>query len=181
MNYDGGWKHKGSTYLFQSQWYAVRQDKLVLPLGEAITYTLIEHPGYVMVVPLMADGQVVMERIYRHTLQRTQLECPSGGLDGEPPQVAARRELEEETGYRANRLERLGQFSGSAGISDEEFHVFLATQLAEGRMQREPTEQIELELIPLTIARAMVFQGEIHDGPTALAILLANDYLSTSR
>ena len=175
MEHDGGWRRRGVRYLFRSNWYSLRQDDLILPGGEEITYTVVEHPGYVMVVPLLPDGRVVMEQVFRHTVQRTLLECPSGGLDGELPEVAARRELEEETGYRAGRLESLGSYFGSAGISDERYHLYLATGLeAGGRIQHEPTEQIELELVPLGDLRGRVLRGEIPGGPTALAILLAH-------
>ncbi|MEE9607588.1 MAG: NUDIX hydrolase [Myxococcota bacterium] len=175
MEHDGGWKRLASRYLFRSSWFSLRQDDLVLPGGEQITYSVVEHPGYAMVVPLLADGRAVMEQVFRHTVQRTLLECPSGGLDGEAPEVAARRELEEETGYRAGRLESLGSYFGSAGISSERYHLYLATELEHsGRIRREPTEQIELELIPLEELRARVFRGEIPGGPSALAILLAH-------
>jgi ADP-ribose pyrophosphatase len=170
------WTRTGSRYLFQSRWYAVRQDALTLPEGKPITYTVVEHPGFVVIVPLLADGHVVMERIYRYPLQRIQLECPSGGLDGEAPEVAARRELEEETGYRAKRLIDLGKYAASSGISDEEFSIFLAVGVnADGVVQREITEDIEIELIPLTDLRAMALRGEIADAPSALAILLASE------
>lgn len=176
MTQNHGWLVKDSKYLFQSPWYSVRQDQLTLPNGEDITYTLIDHPGYVMVVPLLDDGRVVMERVYRYTLQRTCLECPSGGiLDGETFELAARRELEEETGYRAGKLELLGHFIGSPGISNEEYDLFLATQLtADGVLQRESTEDIDIDLIPLHTLTEMVYRGEIHNGPSALGILLAS-------
>jgi ADP-ribose pyrophosphatase len=178
MRHDGGWKRLGSRYLFRSRWYCLRQDDVRLPAGEEITYTLVEHPGYAMVVPLLDDGRVVMERVYRYTLQRTLLECPSGGLDGEPPEVAARRELEEETGYRARRLTPLGSYFGSSGISDEEYHLFLARELSDdGQLEREITEQIELELVPLVELRQRVLRGEVRDGPSALAILLAHEVI----
>jgi len=168
------WMRTDSTYLFQSRWYAVRQDALTSPDGKAITYTVVEHPGYVVIVPLLSDGRVVMERIYRYPLQRIALECPSGSLDGEEPEIAARRELEEETGYRAGNLKWLGKFAGSSGISDEEYSIFLATDVsADGVLRREITEDIELELIPLADLRAMILRGEIDDGSSALAILLA--------
>jgi ADP-ribose pyrophosphatase len=171
---DGGWVVRSSRHLFDSQWYRLRQDELTLPTGEQITYTFVEHPGYAMVVPVYEDGRVIMERIYRHTLKGTNLECPSGGLDGETPEVAARRELEEETGYRAERLEHLGVFHGSSGISDEHYHLFLATGLsADGRMAREITEQMELVEVPLEELRAAVLGGDLQDGPSALGILLA--------
>jgi ADP-ribose pyrophosphatase len=173
------WRRADSRYLFQSRWYAVRQDTLISPEGNAITYTVVEHPGFVVIVPLLPDGRVVMERIYRHPLQRVNLECPSGGLDGEEPEAAARRELEEETGYRAGQLRWLGKYAASSGISDEEFSIFLALDVsADGMLRREITEDIEIELIPLADLRAQVLRGEITDAPSALAILLASEVLN---
>jgi ADP-ribose pyrophosphatase len=170
------WTRTASKYLFQSRWYAVRQDELIAPEGKAITYTVVEHPGFVVIVPLRPDGRVVMERIDRYPLQRVQLECPSGGLDGDAPEIAARRELEEETGYRAKRLIDLGKYAASSGISDEEFFVLLALDVRpDGVLRREITEDIEIELIPLADLRSMVLRGAITDAPSALAILLASD------
>jgi ADP-ribose pyrophosphatase len=162
--------------LFQSRWYAVRQDALTSPAGKSITYTVVEHPSFVVIVPLLPDGRVVMERIYRYPLQRVNLECPSGGLDGEEPEAAARRELEEETGYRAGRMRWLGKYAASSGISDEEFSIFLAADVsADGVLRREITEDIEIELILLADLRTQVLRGEIADAPSALAILLASE------
>jgi ADP-ribose pyrophosphatase len=175
MKHDGGWKRHGSRYLFQSRWFNVRQDQISLPTGESLSYTMVEHPGYAMVVPLTGDGRVILERVYRYTVQETVLECPSGGLDGEAPEVAARRELEEETGWLAGALEPLGSYHGSNGISDERMHLFLATQLREGgRLAREPTEMIELELVPLPRAVEMALSGAVQDAPSALALILAS-------
>jgi ADP-ribose pyrophosphatase len=176
MKQESHWRRTNSRYLFQSRWYAVRQDALISPAGQAITYTVVEHPGFVVIVPLLPDGRVVMERIYRHPLQRVNLECPSGGLDGEEPEIAARRELEEETGYRAARMRWLGKYAASSGISDEEFSVFLATDVSTGGvLRREITEDIEIELLPLADLRSQVLRGEITDAPSALAILLASE------
>ncbi len=174
MKDDGGWKRHSSRHLFRSAWFSLRQDEVTLPQGDEITYTLVEHPGYAMVVPLLDDGRVLLERIFRYTVQRTLLECPSGGLDGDPPEVAARRELLEETGHSAGRLTPLGSFYGSNGISDERFHLYLARELQDtGRLRREPTEQMELELLPLDRAAELAFAGEIEDAPSALALILA--------
>jgi ADP-ribose pyrophosphatase len=179
MEHDGGWKRQSSRYLFESRWYSVRQDEVLLPGGEPITYTLVDHPGYAMIVPVLADGRVILERVFRYTLQQTVLECPSGGLDGQAPEAAAARELEEETGWVAGRLSSLGTFYGSAGMSNERFHLFLAQQLSEtGQIAREPTEQIELAIMPLERAYELVLEGGIVAGPTALAIMLARSRLS---
>jgi ADP-ribose pyrophosphatase len=169
----GGWVTKRSRTIFESPWIRIQQDEVALPSGEDVTYTWLHHGGYVVVVPITDDGRVVMERIYRHPLGRTLLECPSGGLDGEDPITAGRRELEEETGYRATSWTHLGGFFGASGHSDERFEVVVARGLsADGELRRESTEQIELELIPLDHLREQALASEVQDGPSALAILL---------
>lgn len=181
MRHDGGWTRRSSRYLFESQWFNVRQDGVLLPSGEEISYTLVEHPGFAMAVPLLADGQVVLERLYRYTIQQYSLECPSGGLDGEEPRDAARRELLEETGYVADSFDFLGSFHGNTGISDELFHLFLATGLRDsGKTKREPTEQMELVVIPLEEAFRLAMSGEISDSPSALALYLAHHRVSSA-
>lgn len=178
MQHDGGWKTRASRYLFQSHWYSLRQDEVNLPNGDPATYTLVEHPGYTMVVPVLDDGRVILERVYRYPLQQTVLECPSGGLDRQSAEQAAARELEEETGWVPGTLTSLGTFFGSPGMSDERFHVFLAQQLRHtGRIAHEATEQIELELLPLEHAFELATRGAILSGPSALAIILAHFHL----
>jgi ADP-ribose pyrophosphatase len=161
--------------LFESRWFKLRQDDVLLPSGEPITYTLVETPGYAMVVPLLDDGRVILERVYRYTVRETVLECPSGSLEGESSAAAAHRELREETGWSAEHLRSLGCFFGSNGISDERFELFLATGLRQaGPPQREATEQIELEFMPLARAAELALSGRVHDAPSALALILAH-------
>src|SRR5262245_12199959 len=153
MKEDGGWKRLSSRYLFESRWYKLRQDEVVLPSGQPITYTMIDMAGYAMVVPLLDDGRVLLERVFRYTVQETLLECPSGSLDGDTPEAAALRELEEETGWQARTLTPLGPFYASNGISNEQGHLFLATGLSDtGTLKREATEQMELTFVPLAEA-----------------------------
>ena len=167
------WKTLASRYLYQSRWFSLRQDDVRLG-DEDIVYTFVEHPGYAMVVPLLADGRVLMERVYRYTVKETILECPSGGLDGDAPEAAARRELLEETGWVAERLELLGSFYGSQGISNERLWIYLATELRDtGQTQRERTEDIELAFVPFDDAVAMAFDGRISDAPSCLSLMLA--------
>ena len=167
------WKTVGSRYLYQSRWFRLRQDDVKLG-GEDIVYTFVEHPGYAMVVPLLDDGRVLLERVYRYTVKEVILECPSGGLDDDLPEAAARRELLEETGWVAEHLELLGSFYGSHGISNERFHVYLATGLRDtGEVQREPTEDIELVFLPFGEAVEMAFDGRIVNAPSCLSLILA--------
>jgi len=154
---------------------------VALPDGTEIVYTMIEHPGFVVVVPVFDDGRVLLENLFRYTLQAHSLECPAGGLDGEPPEVAARRELREETGYAARTLTPLARFNASTGISDEVFHVFLATGLQlQGAPRRELTEQMELVTMPLDQAVRLAESGEMRDSSSALAVLLAERHLRSS-
>ncbi len=175
------WKIRSSRYLYESQWFNVKQDELTLPTGEDITYTTVVHPGYAMIVPMLPDGRIVMERVYRHSLDRALLECPSGGLDGEPPAIAAKRELEEETGYLANHVEPLGSYYGSSGISNEQFHLFLARDVTTGgTIHREATEEIEVVLYSLDELVELAMRAELTDGPSALAILLTHARLRSN-
>jgi ADP-ribose pyrophosphatase len=161
--------------LYESRWYNLRRDEVTLPSGQDITYTLIDTAGFAMVVPLLDDGRVHLERIFRYTLQESYLECPSGGLDGDTPEACARRELEEETGWIAGKLTKLGTFSTSNGISNERGHLFVGTGLSDtGTMRREATEQIELEFLPFERAVELAFSGGVGDAPSALALILAH-------
>jgi len=167
------WIRRATRTVFESPWFRLQQDDLTLPAGE-ITYTFVDHGGYVVVVPLLADGRLVMEEVYRHTLGRSLIECPSGGLDGEDPLSAGRRELEEETGYVAGNWTALGTFAGSPGISNERFHVWLAEGVVSGGVvAREATEEIEVQLVDFETTCARALRGEIEDAPSALALLLA--------
>ncbi len=178
MKHDGGWRRRSARYLYESQWFNLRQDDVVLPSGEPIVYTMVEHPGYSMVVPLLDDGNVLLEQVYRYTVQETVLECPSGCIESETPEEAARRELAEETGWSAEQMRSLGSFFASNGISDERAHFFVATGLREsGSPRREATEQIELVTMPLEEAVQLALSGQIRDAPSALALSLANHAL----
>ncbi|MDJ0786240.1 MAG: NUDIX hydrolase [Myxococcota bacterium] len=174
MDDDGGWHRTGLRRIYKTPWFGVRQDEITLPSGERISYGVIEHAGYAVIVPVWDDGRVVIERIFRWPLRRTILELPSGGFDGEEPERAARRELLEETGIEARTWTFLGRYDASSGISEEHFQIFLAQDLVDtGRVEHEATEQIEIETIPLREAFEMALSGEVGDGPSALALVLA--------
>lgn len=173
------WKLRSTKTLFKSAWFALRQDELTLPSGNEITYTVIEHPGYALCLPLLSDGRAVMIEVHRHAVGATLLECPAGGLDGDEPEIAARRELEEETGYRANRMTSLGRFYGSPGSSNESINIYLATDLdSDGQLAHEQTEQIRVVTVDFeTLCRHARAASETLSGPTCLAILLAQQKL----
>jgi len=174
MTDSGGWRVNATRYLYDSRWFALRQDDITLPNGEDIVYTFVDHPGYAMVLPVTRDGIAIMVDVYRHPLKLTSFECPAGGLDGKTPELTARSELEEETGYLAGELVPLGSYFGGPGSSNERFHLFLALDVEEGGViAHEATEQIEVRRLPFRKLYDMASTGQLDGGPTALCILLA--------
>ena len=172
------WQMLDSHFLWQSGWYSLRQDRLRTPSGEEFTYTLVDHPGAVWIVPVTREGNVVLIWHYRYPVQDWCYEIPAGGLiPGATPEEAARRELLEEIGGEAAELRYVGQFYTSNGISNEIAYVYLATGVELGEPHRELTELIEMRLVPLEKALRMARSGEIKDGPSALALLWCEAFL----
>ena len=166
------WETLDRRYLFQSKWYNLRQDRLRTQDGHEFTYTIVDHPGAVWVVPVTPDGQVVLVWQYRYVVDEFCVEVPAGGLSpGLTPEQVAHRELLEEVGGTAAELRHVGQFYTSNGISNEVAYIYFATGVELGNTQREPTELMELRLVPPEEALRMAREGEITDGPSALALL----------
>jgi ADP-ribose pyrophosphatase len=168
----------GSRYLWRSQWYNLRQDEARLPDGSDTTYTLVEHPGAVWIVPLTTDGQIVLIYNYRYAVGDWCWEVPAGGLrPGVEPEAMARRELLEEIGGQAEHWQHIARFYTMNGIGDEVAHVFLATGVTLGKPQHEPTEIMEIHLFSPQEALGMARRGEMTDGPSALSLLLCAEHL----
>ena len=166
------WEILDRRFLWQSGWYNLRQDRLRTPAGDEFTYTLIDHPGAVWVVPVTTDGHIVLIRQYRYTVDQFCMEVPAGGLSpGLTPEEAARRELLEEVGGEAAGMRYVGQFYTSNGISNEVAYVYLAAGVELGDTRREPTELMEIQLVSVAEALRMAREGDIADGPSALALL----------
>ncbi|MFO0949101.1 MAG: NUDIX hydrolase [Planctomycetota bacterium] len=139
--------------------------------GEQFEREFIDHPGAVVLVPLLDDGRVVLIRNYRHSIDQFLVEVPAGTANlGEPFEETAIRELAEETGYRAGKIERLMQFYPCPGASGERMVVYLCTQLQPGDPRREVDEEMEVEVVPLQEALAMIDDGRIIDGKTIIGL-----------
>jgi ADP-ribose pyrophosphatase len=149
-------------------------DTVVLPGGQRTELAILHHPGAAAVVPFLDHDRVVLLRQFRHAAGGTLWEVPAGKLDGgEDPAVCAARELAEETGYRAGRLERTGAIFTTPGFTDERIHLFCAYDLAPGATAHEHHEVIRTEVLPFARALEMIDAGEISDGKTIAALFLA--------
>jgi ADP-ribose pyrophosphatase len=138
-----------------------------MPDGKVVQRDFLHYAGASVILPVLDDGSMVFIRNYRFAVQETLLELPAGMLDGgEDPAVGAARELAEETGYTAGRLEKLCQFFSGPGTCDEVMHCFLATGLKLGEQALEDYEEITVEITSDKEARAMVADGRIHDAKT---------------
>ena len=141
--------------------------------GDTVMREVVVHPGAVVVLPLLDDGRIVMIRNRRFAVEETLWELCAGTLEeGEAPEETAARELVEETGYRAERLEPLATFYTTPGICTERMHAFVATGLTEVGQDLEEGERIEVELVEPERVWRMVRDGEIEDGKTLTTLLL---------
>lgn len=159
--------------LFACRRFEVVCRTLTGPDGREQAREIIRHPGAAVVLPLLDDGRIVLIDNFRPPAARRLLELPAGTLDAdEAPIDAARRELAEETGYRAGSLEPLARFYSSPGILDEVMHLFVATRLEAGSPDLQEGEDIRNVLVSWDEALAMVADGRIEDAKTLVALLL---------
>jgi ADP-ribose pyrophosphatase len=135
---------------------------------------VVHHFGSAVIIPVFDDGTVALVRQYRHPAVRYLLEAPAGTLaDREPPEAGAARELEEELGLVAARLEKLSEFFVSPGFLEEKMHVYLATGLTEGKQLLDEDEVLEIVRLPIAEALEMITSGEIQDAKTIIGLMLA--------
>jgi ADP-ribose pyrophosphatase len=152
----------------------VSSERVALPNGRTVLLDVVRHPGAAAVVPFLSDDEVLLIRQYRHAAGGMILEVPAGKLDaGETPEVCVRRELQEETGQRAGRIEALGWIWTTPGFTDEKIYLFAAFDLVPVPQHLDDDEVIELVPTPLSRALEMVWCGEIKDAKSALALIHA--------
>jgi ADP-ribose pyrophosphatase len=146
-------------------------ESVTLPNGSTVELEIIRHPGAAAMVPLKADGAVVLIRQYRHATGGYIYEIPAGKLHpGEDPRECAARELEEEVGYRAERFDLLMSIFTAPGFADEVIHIYQASGLTPGRQHLDHDEVLDVIEVPLEKAISMIRNGAIRDGKTIVGL-----------
>jgi len=171
-----------SNQLVDGKLLKVHRDEVRVPDGSTSVREWIDHPGAAAVVPLLGDGSTILVRQFRYPPRRTFLEVPAGKLDqdGEPPEQVAARELEEETGWVAQRFTHLGSLHPCIGYSNEIIHFYLARDLSEGTQNLSAGEFVEVVSMGFEEAVAQARQGAMSDMKSAMALLLAEAHLRDS-
>lgn len=169
-----------STTIAAGSMLTVKRDEVRLPNGNLGQREYVEHPGAVIVVPMLSNGNIVLERQFRYPLKQIFVELPAGKIDGgETALIAGKRELCEETGYSAEHWTSLGVQHPCIGYSNEAIHMYFATGLTAGEYSRDADEALEIFDLPFDECMLMIQRGEITDGKTLIALLLTEKYLAT--
>ena len=171
-----------SEIMFKGKLLDVRKDEVKLPNGNTSTREWINHPGAVCLIPILPNGKIALIRQYRYPVQSVMIELPAGKLDrGEDPKECAMRELEEEIGYRPNKLTFLAHIHPAIGFANEKMWVYLAENLTKTETNLDEDEFIDLMPTSLHNAVEMVWSGKITDVKTIIGLLwadrLLNDHL----
>jgi len=167
-------KVNNSTTLHRGRVFSLLRENITLENGVTVDLDIIRHPGASAMVPVSGDGNVLMLRQYRHALGDFIWEIPAGTMDpGEAPLECAKRELEEETGFSAKTWKKIGEITPVPGYSDERIHVFVAADLRPAHQDLDRDEVLSLHEMPFQGALDMIFKGELQDGKTICALLMA--------
>ena len=166
------WTTLGTRPVYDNPWIAVREDQILRPDGQPGIYGVVHFKNKAVgVLPVEADGSIWLVGQFRYTINAYSWEIPEGGgLMGEDPEVSARRELREETGLRAGRLELIGTSHLSNSVSDELAYLYRATDLTPGPSDPEGTERLEVRQVSWETAWEMVRGGKITDSMSVIAL-----------
>lgn len=142
---------------------------------------VVHHPGSAVIIPVFSDGTIALVRQYRHPAVRYLLEIPAGTLhERERPEIGAARELEEELGVVAGKLEKLTEFFVSPGFLEEKMWLFMATELVETKQRLDEDELLDVVRLSFPDALSMIADGEIEDSKTIIGVILAAQKLGVA-
>lgn len=167
-----------SEDLARGDFLCVKRDQVRLPNGHVSQREYVTHPGAVVIVAILSNGNIVFERQFRYPLHQVFIELPAGKIDvNETSLQTGQRELMEETGYVAHDWIRLGEQHPCIGYSNEVIHIYLAQGLVAGAYKRDEDEALEVFELSLDEALQFVQQGKITDSKTIVALFLTEKYL----
>ncbi len=160
-----------SEEIHQGRTISVRRDSLKKPNGQVKTWDIVVHPGAVLLIPVTEKKEIILVKQWRRPIEKRILELPAGTLESdEAPEICAQRELQEETGFRSNRMIPLGGFYSAPGYSSEYLHLFLALDLKPDPLPGDDDEGIDLLFVSLKQAEEMIASNEICDSKTIAGI-----------
>lgn len=167
-----------SKTIYQGRVFDVRQDQVELPDRRVTQLDIVDHKGAVTLIPVDEHNRIWFVRQYRHAAGETLLELPAGVMEeNELPEQCAQREVREEIGMAAGKIQKIGEFFLAPGYSTEYMHVFLATGLRPSPLQGDIDEFLSIDQIPVQEAFKLVDTGHFRDAKTLAVLLLARPLL----
>ena len=170
------------VYVFRGRVLTIRNDDVLLPDGNVSNREIVEHPGGVCVLPILRDGTILLVEQFRYPYMEDVLEAPAGKLEsGEDPFEAAKRELHEETGMVATEYFDLGVDYPSPGYTNEVIHLYAARGLSDVGQKLDEGEFLNVKKLSFSKALEMIYDNEIRDSKTAMAVLKYKDLLNLGK
>lgn len=175
----GSWQTKSSKVVYENPWLLVREDQIIRPNGQNGMYGVVESKSdAVFVVPIDSEGNVYIVQQEHYTTRELAWQCVAGRTDGEPPEIAAKRELLEEAGLDADEITVLSRARTAAGMTTFKTTICLARQLTANANFIDEEEDINaIQKFPIATIKEMIFKGEIANTESIAALLLAFAYL----
>ncbi len=162
--------------VYEGRLLKIDRDRVLLPNGRETTLEMVRHPGASAIVPFISPDEILLVRQFRYATDGFILEIPAGTLNpGEDPETCARREVAEESGFRAGRIDRLASIYTTPGFTDEVIHLWAAYDLTQVGQNLDHDEVMSVERLPLAKAIEMIGSGDIVDSKTICALLLARE------
>ena len=168
-----GYKRLNRELIYKGAVVDFYRDTIQVPSGHETYWDLVSHKGAAAVVAVKNDGPLFMVRQFRNPLDRMTLELPAGGLNSreEPPEVCAARELEEETGYKAGKMEHLIDIFTTVAFCDEKISIYVATDLQPSKQNLDEDEFLDVESYPVEDLIQMIYDGKIQDSKTISGLM----------